>query len=52
MQYVRPPEHFDTDKTRLASKTDIEILSISCFVLHVVIADGCQLAKKNQNDCI
>ena len=31
---------FNTDKNRLVSKTVIEILSISCFVLLLVMADG------------
>ena len=34
---------FDTDKTRLVSKTFIEILSISFVLLLLVSTDGCNL---------
>ena len=34
---------FDTDKTRPASKTVIEILSLSCFVILLVTTDSYHL---------
>lgn len=43
MQYTGPPCAFDTDKTKLARKRLIEILSVSCFVLLLVTVDGCNL---------
>ena len=38
---------FDTNKIRLATKTVIEILSISGFVLVLVMVDGGHLGKPN-----